>query len=133
MPLVYPYSSRRMKQPMSELVFTVVTESPQQLKNYLRISCGVSAGLIRRIKNEKGIFVNGKSARTVDMVGNGDTILLRQSENSEIEANPALDVPVIYENDDLVVFDKPAGMPVHPSARHRYDTLGNYKRRLLYL
>lgn len=111
---------------MSELVFTVVTESPQQLKNYLRISCGVSAGLIRRIKNEKGIFVNGKSARTVDMVGNGDTILLRQSENSEIEANPALDVPVIFENDDLVVFDKPAGMPVHPSARHRYDTLGNF-------
>ncbi|MBR5512576.1 MAG: RluA family pseudouridine synthase [Ruminococcus sp.] len=111
---------------MSELVFTVDTENPRQLKNYLRDNCQISAGLLRRLKNDGGIFVNGNSARTVDMVQNGDTITLRQIENSEIEANPALDVPVVFENDSVVVFDKPAGMPVHPSARHRTDTLGNF-------
>ncbi len=111
---------------MSELVFTVDTENPRQLKNYLRDSCGVSAGLIRRLKNEGGIFVNGKAARTVDIVENGDIITLRQNEKSEIEANPDLDVPIVFENDSVVVFDKPAGMPVHPSTRHRSDTLGNF-------
>ena len=111
---------------MSRLVFTVVSENPQQLKNYLRDSCGVSAGLIRKLKNQKGIAVNGKFARTVDMVKNGDIITLEQTDNSEIEPNPLLQVPIIFENEDLVVFNKPSGMPVHPSIRHRTDTLGNF-------
>ena len=33
--------------------------------------------------------------------------------------------PVLYEDADVVVFDKPPGMPVHPSHRHREDTLAN--------
>lgn len=111
---------------MSELIFTVDTEDPSQLKNYLRGSCGVSAGLLRRLKNEGGITVNGAAARTVDIVSKGDIIKLTQRENSSAEANPELDVPVVFENDGAVVFNKPAGMPVHPSARHRNDTLGNF-------
>lgn len=46
-------------------------------------------------------------------------------EGSAIEANGSLTAPVMFENDFVTVFDKPAGMPVHPSAKHRTDTLGN--------
>lgn len=111
---------------MSELIFKADTDAPKLLKNYLRNDCGISAGLLRRLKNEGGITVNGIPARTVDMVRHGDIIILRQSEKSEIEANPALEVPIVYESEAAVVFNKPCGMPVHPSARHRSDTLGNF-------
>lgn len=35
-------------------------------------------------------------------------------------------MPAVFENENLIVFNKPAGMPVHPSIRHQGDTLGNY-------
>lgn len=52
-------------------------------------------------------------------------IILRPGEGSPLEASPALTVPIAFENDALVIFDKPGGMPVHPSIRHQGDTLGN--------
>ncbi len=111
---------------MSELIFAVDTENPRQLKNYLRESCGVSAGLLRKLKNSGGITVNGIAARTVDMVKTGDIITLTENDKSDIEPNLSLNVPVIFENEAVVVFDKPSGMPVHPSVRHRDDTLANF-------
>lgn len=111
---------------MSRLVFTVDTDEPKQLKKYLRGSCGVSAGLIRRLKATGGITLNGEAVRTVDIVKNGDVIILEQEEICSIEPVETLEVPVIFENDAVIVFDKPCGMPVHPSARHRNDTLANF-------
>ena len=46
---------------MSELIFKADTDAPKLLKNYLRNDCGISAGLLRRLKNEGGITVNGKA------------------------------------------------------------------------
>ena len=111
---------------MSELIFIAETDAPRMLKNYLRGSCGVSGGLLRRLKSiEGGIKINGTAARAVDVVRQGDVITLAQPENATIEANSALNAPIVFENGAAVVFDKPAGMPVHPSAGHRNDTLGN--------
>ena len=60
------------------------------------------------------------------MVSAGDVIVLTLEDDSFLEPNGSLNVPVAFENDSLVVFDKPSGMPVHPSIRHQGDTLGNY-------
>ncbi len=59
------------------------------------------------------------------MVRFGDRIVLRLPDAQNMEPNPALDVPLLFEDADLLLFDKPAGMPVHPSQNHRLDTLGN--------
>ncbi|MBP3380934.1 MAG: S-ribosylhomocysteine lyase [Ruminococcus sp.] len=112
---------------MGKLTFAVTAEKPVLLGKYLRGECGVSAGLLRRTKNrELGITCNGKPVRTVDLVRNGDEIILDcGGENSGIQPNPRLNADIVLENDSLVIFNKPAGMPVHPSAKHRDDTLGN--------
>ncbi len=60
------------------------------------------------------------------MVSAGDVIVLTLEDDSFLEPNGSLNVPVAFENDSLVVFNKPSGMPVHPSIRHQGDTLGNY-------
>ena len=59
------------------------------------------------------------------MVENGDEIVLHFEDDSFLEPNNELIVPVVYESDSVVVFNKPSGMPVHPSIKHQGDTLGN--------
>lgn len=111
---------------MNSLTFTVETEISRPLKNYLQENCGVSAGLLRRLKNQGGIAVNGSLARTVDLVQKGDIITLTEQGECSAEPNPSLNVPVAFENEAVVVFNKPSGMPVHQSTRHRDDTLANF-------
>ncbi|MCH5194802.1 MAG: RluA family pseudouridine synthase [Oscillospiraceae bacterium] len=87
---------------------------------------GVSRRLTVKLKRlEDGITVNGKQIRTVDTVHAGDIISLRCLDESLLEPNSSLYVPVVYEDEQVVVFNKPAAMPVHPSVKHQGDTLGN--------
>ena len=87
---------------------------------------GVSRRLMVKLKRmESGMTCNGERIRTVDTVRAGDTISLRNVDESFLEPNSELCVPVVYEDRRVVVFDKPAGMPVHPSIKHQGDTLGN--------
>ena len=87
---------------------------------------GVSRRLTVKLKRaENGITLNGEHIRTVDTVRSGDIISLLLRDEKTLEANGSLCAPVVYEDDDVVIFDKPVNMPVHPSAKHRGDTLGN--------
>lgn len=93
--------------------------------DFLR-AMGVSRRLTAKLKRIPfGISRNGEPIRTVDIVRAGDVIALKRIDESFLQPNTGLTVPVAYEDGDVVVFDKPAGMPVHPSAKHREDTLGN--------
>ena len=101
-------------------------EEEQTVLNLL-ISNNVSKRLIKKLKrNENGITLNGVHTRTVDKVGKGDVITIFLEDNKVLSANGDLCVPVLFECDDFIVFDKPYNMPVHPSIKHRDDTLGNY-------
>ncbi|MDE5991751.1 MAG: RluA family pseudouridine synthase [Oscillospiraceae bacterium] len=90
-------------------------------------SRGVSRRLTARLKRvPDGITRRGLQIRTTDIVHAGDVISLKTQNERLTEPNCELFAPTVYEDGDLIVFDKPAGMPVHPSAGHRGDTLGNY-------
>lgn len=105
--------------------FTVKSENPVTVQDYLR-GQGVSRRLLQKLKNrDGGLTCNGAFVRTVDIVGDGDVLMLDSEERNEIEPNSSLHAEIVFENESLVVFDKPSGMPVHPSVRHRDDTLGN--------
>ncbi|MDE6502556.1 MAG: RluA family pseudouridine synthase [Ruminococcus sp.] len=82
--------------------------------------------LTRLKRQDSGITCNGKTIRSIDTVKNGDIIILKTEDNSFLEPNPLLNVPIVFENDNLVIFNKSGGMPVHPSVRHQGDTLGNF-------
>lgn len=90
-------------------------------------SRGVSRRLTARLKRvPDGITRRGFQIRTADTVHAGDVISLKIQNERLTEPNGELFAATVYEDEDLIVFDKPAGMPVHPSAGHRADTLGNY-------
>lgn len=87
---------------------------------------GVSRRLVTKLKRTyMGITRNGEVLRTVDRMKCGDRVELRLEDKKLLEPNSALKVPVVYEDEDAVVFNKPVGMPVHPSIKHQGDTLGN--------
>jgi 23S rRNA pseudouridine1911/1915/1917 synthase len=72
------------------------------------------------------IKLNTEVARPRDLVRTGDQIELIEPPLEKIDHQPeqiALDV--LFEDADLVVIDKPAGMVVHPGAGHREHTLVN--------
>ncbi|MGN0690644.1 MAG: RluA family pseudouridine synthase, partial [Oscillospiraceae bacterium] len=62
----------------------------------------------------------------VDIIRCKDTVSVIMQDEKRLEENIALNIPIVYDDDDIVVFDKPFGVPVHPSINHYNDTLGNY-------
>ena len=87
---------------------------------------GVSRRLTAKLKRvPDGITLNGGHVRTVDVIHAGDVVSIKNIDESLLEPNGILTVHVVYEDEGVIVFDKPAGMPVHPSHKHRGDTLGN--------
>ena len=96
-------------------------------KWFLKSRCGLSTRMITRLKREKdGIMMNGKILRTVDPVEAGAEILLHlpQEENSFLEPVQG-ELDILFEDNHLLIINKPPFMPVHPVKQHRTDTLAN--------
>lgn len=110
-----------------QLKLTVNSNKPVRLDQYLRRSQGFSRRLLTRLKQtDNGITRNGEPIRSIDIVQPNDIVILTAEDTGSLEPNPLLSVPIAFENEDVVVFDKPSGMPVHPSVKHQGDTLGNF-------
>ncbi len=105
----------------------VKTETPTTLQNYLLGKTGISKRLLIKLKRQNnGMTRNGVLIRSIDTVYDGDEIILRLEDSSFLEPNGNLHVAIAYEDENIVIFNKPSGMPVHPSIKHQGDTLGNY-------
>ena len=92
------------------------------LKNEMRLS----TGLMNKLKWGDAIQVNGTPQRTNYPVQPGDVITVRLDE--EAPAYPAEDGPlsILYEDEHILVVDKPAGMLIHPSRSKNDGTLANF-------
>jgi 23S rRNA pseudouridine1911/1915/1917 synthase len=72
------------------------------------------------------VSLNGKPPRPRDLVRTGDLVELREPELEKVEAQPEqITLDVIFEDDDLLVLNKPAGIVMHPGAGHQAHTLVN--------
>lgn len=88
---------------------------------------GFSRKLITRLKRtQQGITVGGKTLRTIDRVSAGDEIIICENDLGATTPNSELNVGILYEDEHLIVFDKPPLMPCHESIKHRGDTLSNF-------
>jgi 23S rRNA pseudouridine1911/1915/1917 synthase len=93
------------------LADTLKTHSRARLQQLIR------GGFVRR---------NDKEARPRDLLRTGDRIHLTEPPLEKIDNQPeAIPLDILFEDDDLVVINKPAGLVVHPGAGHREHTLVN--------
>ncbi len=98
------------------------------LRSYLKGTCGVSARLLTQLKKRPdGILVNGNHVTVRYLLHAGDTVTIAEHDAVAQDAFPAVKLyfDILYEDDDLLVVDKPPFMPTHPSAGHDGDTLAN--------
>lgn len=96
----------------------------QILKNVIALS----SGMIKHIKFlDDGILLNGKRVTVRAVLREGDVLELNTSGGEEGSGIAPCELPlsVAYEDDDLVVPDKPPFMPTHPSHGHYDDTVAN--------
>src|ERR1041385_3329488 len=85
-----------------------------------------SRSRLQALSREGLVTVNGKPARPRDLDRGSDAIEWREPQITKIEAQPeAMDLEILFEDDDLLVINKPAGLVVHPGAGHQTHTLVN--------
>lgn len=85
-----------------------------------------SRSQIQRLIKEGRVQVAGRGAKANQPVKAGQAITLDIPEPAEPAPKPeALPLPILYEDRDVIVVDKPAGMVVHPAAGHASGTLVN--------
>jgi 23S rRNA pseudouridine1911/1915/1917 synthase len=101
-------------------------ENGLPLKTVLSHRAGLSRREISRLKFSHGLFLNGEQARVTAPVKEGDTIHLVFPEYDTAKAERIIGKPdILYEDEDCVVVNKPAGMPAHPSHEHLDDDMGS--------
>ena len=98
------------------------------LRSFLKGTCGVSSRLLIQLKKrENGITVNGEHATVRRRLCAGDRVVISEKDVVPQDAFTPVSLPfsILYEDEALLVVDKPPGMPTHPSAGHDGDTLAN--------
>ena len=86
----------------------------------------LSRSQIQRLINDGRVLVAGRPARSNQPVRTGQ--LISVDIPAPVDAAPvaeALPLPIVYQDRDVIVVDKPAGMVVHPAAGHASGTLVN--------
>src|SRR5882724_7852270 len=97
-----------------------------RIDRFLVSMLALSRSQIQRLIKDGRVLVAGKVAKANHPVKPGQEISIEVPEL--IEAAPAaedLPLPIVYQDKDLIVVDKPAGMVVHPAAGHASGTLVN--------
>lgn len=87
---------------------------------------GNSRSFVQKLLKDGKVSISGKSVKASYKVQPGDRIEARVPEPEELEILPE-DIPldILYEDEDLLIVNKPKGMVVHPSAGHYSHTLVN--------
>ncbi|ARB47037.1 MULTISPECIES: 23S rRNA pseudouridine(1911/1915/1917) synthase RluD [Alloalcanivorax] len=87
---------------------------------------GFSRSRLQTWIKQGALTVNGRKARPKDKLVGGESLTLEAELAPELEDQPeAISLPVVYEDEDLIVINKPAGLVVHPAAGHADGTLLN--------
>lgn len=111
---------------MRIIEFKITDENDnRQIRDFLR-DFGVSSSLLTKLKQtENGITVNGEFAKTIDYLHSGDNLKITITDKGHMPTPSDIPLNIIYEDDDIIIVDKPPFMPVHESRNHRGDALSN--------
>ncbi len=99
------------------------------LRDVMKRELGISAKQITRMKQTEGaILCNGVPVYVIHRVCAGDELRLSVEDQSTAEGIVATEgeIDIRFENSDVLILEKPAGLAVHPAPGDRENTLGNF-------
>jgi 23S rRNA pseudouridine1911/1915/1917 synthase len=99
-----------------------------RIDRFVADATGLSRSHVQKLISAGRLTVDGVPVRANALVAAGSEVRLDVPEPIALDLAPAPDIPlrIVYEDDDLLIVDKPAGLVVHPSpGHHDGDTLVN--------
>ncbi|MCD8014912.1 MAG: RluA family pseudouridine synthase [Lachnospiraceae bacterium] len=98
-----------------------------RVEQFLRRKSYSTKSLAQLKAGSSSTRINGKDCRLIDRLSIGDLLEVHISEVACSEKIPATALPlsIVYEDEDILVVDKPAGLPMHPSKDNYYYSLAN--------
>ncbi|MEE9201563.1 MAG: RluA family pseudouridine synthase [Dehalococcoidia bacterium] len=101
-------------------------EDGGRLDRFLAVAAGVPRSQVHRLVVEGLVMVNGEAARPAQRLRPGDRVEVRWPEPPPPHPTPEpLPLEIVYEDEHLIVVDKPPGLTVHPAPGHPRGTLVN--------
>ena len=112
---------------MKQDIYVGEQESGVRIDKYLADTAGqLSRSYIQKLLKEGRVLVNGKTVKASYVVEDEDVLSMDIPEAVEPEIEPeAMELDILYEDDDVILINKPKGMVVHPAAGHYSHTLVN--------
>ena len=113
------------------MIFNITAEnSGKNLLSFLKSTLHISNSALASLKRDpRGLEVNGIHVTVRYILKDGDVLFVNEIDNefsqSENIIPTTLPLNIVYENDDILLIDKPPYMPTHPSHGHVDDTLAN--------
>ena len=114
---------------MNRILTYEITEqdASQSIEQYLK-GKGYSSQCIKELKKmPESILLDGRWEYLRTVLKAGDTLTVHVQEEASSEKIPPVNLPldIIYEDEDIMVINKPADMPIHPSLNNYYNSLAN--------
>lgn len=113
---------------MSREIHYEITKEYPSIHHFFKEK-GYPKGLVAALKRNPLVFRNGQQAMLFWNLTPGDllTICLPEESDHSSQQIVPIQVPldILYEDEDLLVINKPAGMSIHPSLHHYEDSLAN--------
>ena len=100
-------------------------DSGMLLKEILHHRLRISSRLMKSLKVKGGIFLNGERAGVRHKVTAGDAVAVVYPEEESYFEPQDIPLDVVYEDEDLLVINKQAGLIVHPTHNFQDGTLAN--------
>ena len=124
---MYPFLlSLKVGDKMHKKITATQAMDGRKIEYVLSGDLGLSGNIIKKLKASGGILVNGESVHIDQKLKEGDELVLifpdEQSENIIAEDIP---LEVLYEDEDILLVNKPPFMITHPVGEHRSGTLAN--------
>lgn len=106
----------------------IVKNSDISIRQILKNEFDMSERFILKLKTNKCIYINNVCVPIYSSISEGDTLSIREDfiEDSDgIVPNDSIILNILFEDDYLLIIDKPAGIAVHPSILHYDNSLSN--------
>lgn len=114
---------------MERVLRYVITEADEGLRieQYLK-QRGYSRQCLIHLKKHPGsVLADGVSRFLNQPLAAGEQLIIRFCEEESSAKIPPVEIPlnIVYEDEDLLVINKPAGMPIHPSMNNYTNSMAN--------
>lgn len=97
-----------------------------KLKDFLKEELKLSSRIIKKLAIERQIFINKKSVKLDYKIRKNDSYMINLDRDESQNIEPVkMELDIIYEDESILIVNKPPFMVVHPTKSHQDDTLTN--------